>query len=107
MKGMGNDLIREARKRRGLTQQQLAERLDTTQSAVARLESGATAPSFDRVIEILRALDLDLDFMLVERDESDWMLASANLGLTPEALFERHESTAALFREIHGLAAIR
>ena len=40
---MRADLIREARKRAGLTQRELAERAATTQSSVARRESGSTA----------------------------------------------------------------
>lgn len=35
----------EARKRAGLTQQQLARRMKTTQAAIARLESGRAKPS--------------------------------------------------------------
>ena len=35
----------EARKRAGLTQAELAERMETTQSVVARLESGRVHPS--------------------------------------------------------------
>ena len=35
----------EARTAAGLTQEQLAERMNTTQSAVARLESGRASPS--------------------------------------------------------------
>ena len=35
----------EARTSAGLTQEQLAERMNTTQSAVARLESGRASPS--------------------------------------------------------------
>ena len=35
----------EARTAAGLTQEQLAERMETTQSAVARLESGRASPS--------------------------------------------------------------
>lgn len=35
----------EARITAGLTQEQLAQRMDTTQSVVARLESGRTKPS--------------------------------------------------------------
>jgi transcriptional regulator with XRE-family HTH domain len=35
----------DARVTAGLTQEQLAERMDTTQSVVARLESGRTRPS--------------------------------------------------------------
>lgn len=39
-----NTLI-AARTRSGLTQKQLADRMGTTQSVIARLESGKTAPS--------------------------------------------------------------
>ena len=35
----------EARVRAGLTQEQLAERMDTSQSVIARLESGRVRPS--------------------------------------------------------------
>lgn len=35
----------EARAKAGLTQEQLAERMDTSQSAVARMESGKVMPS--------------------------------------------------------------
>lgn len=35
----------EARVRAGLTQEQLARRMDTTQSVIARLEGGRTRPS--------------------------------------------------------------
>jgi transcriptional regulator with XRE-family HTH domain len=88
MKGMGNDLIREARKRVGWTQARLAEAAGTTQSAIARLESGRTAPSFDDVIRILRLMGMDLDLMLVERDDSDWIQAQRQIALSTE---ERHD----------------
>ena len=35
----------DARTKAGLTQEQLAKRMDTTQSVIARLESGRTRPS--------------------------------------------------------------
>jgi transcriptional regulator with XRE-family HTH domain len=91
MKGMGNDLIREARKRSQLTQTQLARLAGTTQSAIARLESGRTSPSFDDVIRMLRLMKLDLDFMLVERDDQDWIQAQRLIGLTTEQRMLRHE----------------
>jgi transcriptional regulator with XRE-family HTH domain len=37
--------LMEARIQAGLTQEQLAERMETTQSVIARLESGRTRPS--------------------------------------------------------------
>lgn len=91
MKGMGNDLIREARKRSRLTQAQLAELAGTTQSAIARLESGRTSPSFDDIIRILRLMGLDLDFMLVERDDQDWAQAQRLSGLASGDLYELHD----------------
>ncbi|MFT4028627.1 MAG: helix-turn-helix transcriptional regulator, partial [Protaetiibacter sp.] len=84
---MGNDLVREARRRVGWTQTRLAEAAGTTQSAIARLESGRTSPAFDDVIRLLRLMGLDLDFMLVERDDSDWSQASQTLALSTD---ERH-----------------
>jgi transcriptional regulator with XRE-family HTH domain len=83
MSTMGNDLVREARKRARLTQRELAERAGTTQSAIARLESGRTQPSFDNVLRLLRLCGMDLDVMLVERDDSDWIQAQRQLKLTP------------------------
>lgn len=97
---MGNDLIREARKRRGLTQRQLAELAGTTQSAIARLESAATAPSFDDVIRYLRLMDLDLDFMLIERDDSDWSLAEPLMRRSPMERLKHHEHVVHGFEEL-------
>ncbi len=39
--------IHELREKRGLSQRELAERLGTTQSAIARLEAGNVAPHTD------------------------------------------------------------
>ena len=44
----------------GLSQQQLAERCGTTQSAIARLESGGRPPRIDTLLNIAAALDCEL-----------------------------------------------
>jgi transcriptional regulator with XRE-family HTH domain len=80
---MGNDLVHEARKRAALTQRELAERAGTTQSAIARLETGRSTPSFDSVLRLVRLCGLDLDVMLVERDDSDWAQVQQRLTLSP------------------------
>ena len=52
------DLAREliaARARAGLTQAEVAERMGTTQSVVARLESGAQMPSVNTLLKFARA----------------------------------------------------
>ncbi len=52
------DLAREliaARVRAGLTQAEVAERMGTTQSVVARLESGARMPSVNTLLKYAKA----------------------------------------------------
>ena len=44
-----------ARVRAGLTQAELAKRMGTTQSAIARLESGAQLPSVSTLLRFARA----------------------------------------------------
>ena len=52
------DLAREliaARARAGLTQAEVAERMGTTQSVIARLESGAQIPSVNTLLKFAKA----------------------------------------------------
>ncbi|MFB9315329.1 helix-turn-helix transcriptional regulator [Nocardioides plantarum] len=99
---MGNDLVREARKRARLTQRELAELAGTTQSAIARLESGRTRPTFDSVLRMVRLCGMDLDVMLVERDDSDWVQAQRLLALTPAERVARAVRTARTMQRIRG-----
>ncbi len=59
-KGRIGKLIRDARTHRGLTQQQLAERLATSQSAVNRIEKGHQNLSLEMVARIGSALDSEI-----------------------------------------------
>jgi UDP-N-acetylglucosamine 1-carboxyvinyltransferase len=59
-KGRIGQLIRDARTHRGLTQQQLAERLSTSQSAVNRIEKGHQNLSLEMVARIGSALDSEI-----------------------------------------------
>lgn len=53
-------LLRAARLAQGLTQRELGARVGSPQSYVARLEAGGTDPKMSSLVEIARALDLDL-----------------------------------------------
>ena len=50
-----------ARTKKGLTQAQLAKKIGTKQSAIARVESGNANPSFDFLLKISSALDSKLE----------------------------------------------
>jgi predicted transcriptional regulator len=54
------DQVAERRKELELSQAELAELVGTTQSAIARLESGGRPPRIDTLLRIADALDCDL-----------------------------------------------
>lgn len=89
---LGGDLVREARRRAGLTQAELAALADTTQSAIARLESGRTSPSFDLVLRLIKLCGFRLDVALDPYDDSDLAQAHASLRRTTEGRLEYMES---------------
>ncbi len=53
-------LIKSLRERRGITQADFAKKLETTQSAVARIESGEQNLTTDMIVKISKALDKDI-----------------------------------------------
>jgi len=54
------ELLRQARTRAGLSQRALAQRAGTAQSAIARIESGLTSPTWDTLQRLLAAVDLEI-----------------------------------------------
>ena len=101
---ISGDLLREARLRAGLTQQELARRAGTSQSAIARWESGAVQPSFERLRELIRACELELTYGLATYDDSyDYFIYKA-LRLTPSERVEDAEAREREYTEIRGAA---
>lgn len=62
------DALIGARTRAGLSQEQLAERMATSPSAVARMESGRTLPSARSLARYAAATGSRLEIRLVPRD---------------------------------------
>jgi transcriptional regulator with XRE-family HTH domain len=60
--------VADRRKDRGLSQADLAALVGTTQSAIARLESGGRPPRIDTLLRIANALDADLHIELLDRE---------------------------------------
>lgn len=80
----GGDLVCEARKRTGLSQRELAGRAGTTQSSIARLERGASSPTFEMVRKLIRCCGFQLNVSIVPWDDSDLVQAQRLENLTPE-----------------------
>ncbi|HEV3321452.1 MAG TPA: helix-turn-helix transcriptional regulator [Solirubrobacteraceae bacterium] len=64
------DLLVAGRRRAGLSQRQLAERLGRPQSTIARWETGHQQPSLESVLDALHACDLELMVGLARYDDS-------------------------------------
>jgi transcriptional regulator with XRE-family HTH domain len=91
-------IIRDARVRAGLTQSELASRMGTTQSAVARLEKAGANPTIDVLERALIAaghrLEIDAAHALPPVDDT---LIAERIRMTPA---ERLASFASAYREL-------
>jgi transcriptional regulator with XRE-family HTH domain len=64
------DLLRIARLRADLTQDELGRAVGRSQPAIARWESGRVQPSLETLRELIRACRLELTFGLANYDDS-------------------------------------
>jgi transcriptional regulator with XRE-family HTH domain len=62
--------VADQRAARGLSQKELAELCGTTQSSIARLESGGRPPKIDTLLRIAEALDCELEVHLRPRTKT-------------------------------------
>ncbi len=84
------ELLKEARRRHGVSQELLAARAGTTQSAISRIESGRVSPSVDTLWELLYLLGEDLELTAQKRDFGiDVTLNRANLSVPPAQRVQR------------------
>lgn len=83
-------LLREARLRHGVSQERLAKRAGTTQSAISRIEQDRVSPTFQTLSELLHLLGEELVFTAEKRDTGiDLTLNRGNLEFTPEERVQR------------------
>jgi len=60
--------VKAARRQAGLTQAELAERVDISTNAVAKLETGLMTPSLQTLVNIANVLHLDFNALLSSED---------------------------------------
>lgn len=67
------NFLRELRKSKGLTQEQLAERLNVSGRTVSRWENGMTMPDLDLLIELADLYDIDIRELIDGERKNDKM----------------------------------
>lgn len=78
-----SNIVKEARRRAGFTQAELAERAGVPKSTVGRIESGARVPSTEMVERLVRAAGLDISVTLTEPDAGTDSMFERTLRRTP------------------------
>lgn len=77
------ELLRDARRRHGLTQRQLAARARTSQAAISRIERGLVSPTVATLQGLLRLMN---EALVVDAQQVEWghdaTLIRENLGRT-------------------------
>lgn len=97
---MPGALLRDARKRHGVSQQSLARRAGTTQSAISRIERGGVSPTVETLGELLHLIGEDLILGTEPTDSGiDRSLIRERLALTPS---ERLDYGIAMANQIIG-----
>ena len=89
------NVVRAARLKAGLTQRELAERVGTTQSAVARWEKGVESPRLDTLSSLLRACGIEGDLTFRRHDDVDRAQIREHLGMSPAERLEAQRRVAA------------
>jgi transcriptional regulator with XRE-family HTH domain len=92
---LSREIVRIARQRAGITQQQLADRSGHPRETIARWETGAREPSLATLSALVAACDLDLIVHLARKDPSLDELVADQLTLTPNERLGRLMSATA------------
>jgi transcriptional regulator with XRE-family HTH domain len=101
-------LLREARIRHGVSQERLAIRAGTTQSAISRIEKERVSPTVQTLTGLLHLLGEELVLEARDRDTGiDLTLNQKNLGFTAEQRIERGLDFADLVRQHQGAKSRR
>ena len=93
--------MREARRRHGVTQEQLAARARTSQAAISRIERDVVSPSVGTLATLLDLLGEELELSSSPIDYGhDLTLIQGNLRFTPEERIDHQASWSRGMREI-------
>lgn len=97
------ELLREARRRAGLTQAQLGQRAAVTQSVISAYESEQRQPSLPTLLHLLRASGHVLDASLIATDSPPTAPLSGPLGQR----LRRHRRKVKTIAATHGVQHVR
>lgn len=94
-----NSKLKMMRKRKGFTQQQLADKLGVTRSTISNYEIGRRRPSVSEIIKLTEIFGVNLDFLgVVTKDEVFDLLCRAKTVFANEEIPKEQKEE--LYKEI-------
>jgi transcriptional regulator with XRE-family HTH domain len=98
-------LLRESRRRHGLTQAQLAARARTSQAAISRIERGLVSPTVETLATLLDLMGDELSLAAQPIDYGhDRAMIRRNLEHPPQERIERQADWSRGMRRLQGVA---
>jgi transcriptional regulator with XRE-family HTH domain len=94
------------RKRRGMTQLELAEELNVSRQAVSRWEQGISNPSTENMVRIGELLDVSIDTLVNENAQLQTETAVLVVEAEEKKAVERHDKRGILKIAVTVLAAV-
>lgn len=80
------DRVQDTRKNRGLTQEQLAKKIDITVEYMSQIERGLKTPSMQVFIKLVEVLDVSADYLLRDTVSTRNLYGDKQLGSKLERL---------------------
>ena len=93
--------LSELRKKKGLSQIELAEALNVSRQAVSKWETGAALPSVDNLLSLRELYNVSLDEMLDEREGPENTVAADAAITAPVEAESRKTQASATVRRLH------
>lgn len=79
-----NERLIDLRKKRGLSQQEFAEKLNVTRQTVSKWESGATLPNGERLIQLSKLYGVTVEYLMNGTGEPPTLPESAQESAKPK-----------------------
>ncbi len=72
-----NNRLYQLRKQKGLSQEELASRLNVSRQTVSKWEIGDSAPDMEKLIAMSELFDVSLDYLMLGKEDSSQPISSA------------------------------
>lgn len=98
--------ITELRKKRGMTQEQLADAIGATRQAVSKWESAKSSPNVEFVIQMGKLFDVSMDYLLLGEDNTATTKAEMSTTGAQPHTGKNHRGTIFLILLVVGIALV-